>query len=127
MSIERPEQIKYSSPKDSLEQGESPQHRFDLMVEGKKIGVAEVDYFSKPLPLYQITELYVDFEHKGKGYASKILEQVEAFLEKKKKPGVLVDAIMVGDPASGLYARRGWKKVSNSGGLLCTTGRMMFR
>ena len=117
MSIEKPSEIKYSSPKESREQGEAPQHRFDVLVDGKKIGAAEVDYFSKPVPLYQVTELYVDFEHKGKGHASKILEQIEKFLDNKKKPGVLVDAIISGDPAQGMYARRGWKEVPGSMGM----------
>lgn len=117
MSKENSPEIKYSSPEESIEQGEEPQHRFDLMIDGKKIGAAEMNYYSKPLPLYQLTDLYVDFEHKGKRYASKILEQVEDFLKRRKKPGVLVDAILDDDPASGMYARRGWQRVPNMIGL----------
>jgi ribosomal protein S18 acetylase RimI-like enzyme len=115
--MENLEKIQYSSPEDSKEEGEKPQHRFDLIIDGQKIGAAEIDYYSRPLPLYQITDLYVDIQHKGKGYASKILEQVENFLKSKKKPGVLVDAIIDGDPATGMYTRRGWKEVPQSFGL----------
>ena len=110
------EGIRYSSPKESIEQNELPQHRFELIVDGKCIGAAEIDYLSKPLPLYQITNVYVDFEHKGKGYASQIMDQVEAWLRERKKPGVLVEAILEGDSAQGMYERRGWIPVPNSFG-----------
>ncbi len=117
MSFENHEKIDYTSPKESIEKGEPPQHRFDLIVNGEIIGAAEINYFSKPLPLYQLTALYVDFEQKGKGCASRILDRVEEFLKKRNKPGILVDAIMEEDQASGLYARRGWVEVPNSLGL----------
>ncbi len=110
------EHIQYSSPKESIEHDEMPQHRFDLVVDGERIGAAEIDYFSKPLPLYQVTDLYVDFEHKGKGYASQIMDQVEAWLRDRKKPGILVEAILDGDPARGMYERRGWTPVPKSFG-----------
>ncbi len=116
MSAEKPE-INYSTPGESIAEGEVPQHRFDLVIDGEKVGAAELDYFSRPLPLYQVTDLFVDFEHKGEGHASKILEQVEDFLKQKKKPGILVDAIMPGDKAEGMYARRGWVTVPDSHGL----------
>jgi GNAT superfamily N-acetyltransferase len=111
------ESIEYSSPQQAAEGGETPQHRFDLIVDGEKIGAAEIDYFSKPLPLYQVSDLYVDFEHKGKGYASQILSQVEEWITSRGKPGVLVDAVMEGDDASGMYVRRGWMSVPNTPGL----------
>jgi len=117
MSEEDFKELKYSSPKENLEIHELPHHQFDLLINGEKVGAAEIDYFSKPLPLYQVSDLYVDFEHKSRGYASAILAQVERFLIDRKKPGVLVDAIIPGDPASGLYKRRGWKEVPNMMGL----------
>ncbi len=119
MTVEEPPntEINYVSPQEAIEEGAEPQHRFDLTIEGEKIGSAEFEYLSKPLPHYLLSDLYVEFEHKGKGYASKILEKMEEFLKERKKPGILVDAIMVGDPASDMYARRGWKEVPDSGGL----------
>ena len=111
------EKITYVPPKEAIEQDELPQHRFDLIVDGERIGAAEIDYFSKPLPLYQVTDLYVEYEHKGKGYASQIMNQVEAWLHNRKKPGVLVEAILEGDPAQGMYEKRGWKPVPDSNGL----------
>jgi GNAT superfamily N-acetyltransferase len=111
------ERIRYRSPKESMEEGDDPQHTFDLIVNGEKIGSAEINYLSKPLPLYQLTDLYVDFEHRGKGYASKLMDQVECWLKERKKPGVLVEAILEGDPALGMYAKRGWVPVPDSFGL----------
>ncbi len=111
------ESVKYSSPQEAVENDEAPQHRFDLIVDGEKIGAVEIDYYSKPLPLYQITDLYVDFEHKGKGYVSQIMTQVEDWIKARKKPGVLVEAIMEGDPAQGMYAKRGWTTVPGEHGL----------
>lgn len=105
------EKISYNNPRENLEKGEDPIHSFDLIVEGAVIGKAEVSYYSKPFPLYQISELYVDFEQQNKGYAGKIMEQVEEFLKKKGKAGVLVDAIDTESGASGMYERRGWQKV----------------
>jgi GNAT superfamily N-acetyltransferase len=87
------ESIKYLNPKEAMEMGEEPQHRFELIVDGEIIGAAEVNYFSKPIPLYQVTDLYVDIKYKGKGYASKIMDQVEEWLKERRRPGVLVDAI----------------------------------
>ena len=108
--------IRYSNPIESKELGEMEQHRFDLMIDGEVVGAAEIDYFSKPIPLYQITDVYVDFDRKGRGHASEIMDQVEAFLIKRKKPGVLVDAIWKFDPAANMYAKRGWKKVPGTHG-----------
>lgn len=110
-------EIKYISPPESITQGELPQHRLELIVEGEKIGGAEIEYFSKPIPLYQLSDLYIDYEHKGKGYASKIMDQVENWLKERKKPGIVTDAILHGDSASGMYAKRGWLPVPNSLGL----------
>ena len=70
-----------------MQNDEIPQHRFDLIVNGEKIGAAEINYYSKPIPIYQITNLFVDFEYKGKGYASQIMSQVEEWLKARKKSG----------------------------------------
>lgn len=111
-------EIKYVSPRESIEKDGSTERRIDLIVNGEKVGAATLDYLSKPIRLYQVSDLYVDFEQKGKGYASAIMEKVEEFLLRDVKlPGVLVDAIFEGDSASGMYERRGWISVPNSHGL----------
>ncbi len=112
------EKIEYSNPQENIKRGEDPIHRVDLIVDGKIIGAAEIEYFSKPFPIYQISELYVEYEYKSKGYASKILDYVEAMLKKKKKTGVLVDAIMIGADAEGMYERRGWQPIPGGLGQL---------
>lgn len=110
------EEIIYSNPKENLEKGEDPLHTFDLMLNGQIIGRAEITYYSKPFPLYQVNELYVEHEYSGAGRAGEIMAQVEAFLKKKKRAGVLVDGILEDSPASGMYARRGWLEIPGGHG-----------
>ena len=103
--------IEYRGPKETFAEDESGQHKIEVKIDGEVIGGAEIDYYSKPFPLYQITDLWVDYKEKGKGYASKIMDEVETMLKRKKRPGVLVDAISPGDPEVGMYQRRGWEEV----------------
>lgn len=105
------EKMQYKSPKENLEKGEEPLHTFDLIMDGHIIGRAEITYYSKPFPLYQLSELYIEPEYQGGGRSKKIMQQVESFLKKRGRAGVLVDAIDPDSPASGMYARRGWRKV----------------
>ena len=111
MSEENSEKFRYSNPKENLERGEDSLHTIDLILDGKVIGRAEITYYSKPFPLYQISDLYVEIEHQGAGRAGKIMEQVESFLKARKRAGVLVDAIDIDSSASGMYKRRGWQEV----------------
>jgi len=111
------EQLVYSSSKENKEKGESPIHTIDLFHDGKIIGRAEITYYSKPFPLYQISDLYVDYEFQGEGRGSEIMSQVESFLNERKRAGVLVEAIDPDSPASGMYQRRGWLEVPGQHGL----------
>ena len=111
------EKIIYNSPKKNLEKGEDPLHTFDLVLGDDVIGRAQITYYSKPFPLYQVNELYVEHEYSGAGRAGEIIAQVEAFLKKRKRAGVLVDGILEDSPASGMYARRGWLEVPGGHGL----------
>lgn len=92
-------------------------HKMELLVDGERVGEADVEYFSKPFPIYQISHLSVDYKKQGMGYGSKLMENIENWLKKKGKAGVLVDAIDMDSPAAGMYARRGWTEVPNSFGL----------
>lgn len=106
------EELHYTSPKEAFEKEEFPLHTFELIVDGKKIGSASAMYFSKPLPMYQITNLAIDDpELQGKGFGGKIMSGIEEWLQDKKKPGILVDAIHADSPAKGMYTRRGWEYV----------------
>ncbi len=114
--MEKSPSINYVDPKKDLEEEGLGQHRFDLTIDGEKIGGVEINYFSKPLPLYQVTDLYVDFKYKGNHYASRILDQVEEWIVNRKKPGVLVDATLH-EENHGMYAKRGWVEIPGSQGL----------
>ena len=109
--------VRYSSPAEALHNNEEPLHHFDVFKGDEKIAGAEVNYLSKPIPHYQVSDLYVDPHHQGEGVGSHIMEQVETFLIERKKPGFLVDSIMEDSEASGMYERRGWKAVPDSHGL----------
>lgn len=107
-------EIRYTSPSEQ-DPDDMPQHKFEMLDNGEVIAGADIDYFSRPVPLYQLTELWS--EHSGQGNASKVMDQVESFLRERKKPGILVDAIMEGHPAAGMYEKRGWISVPDSLGL----------
>jgi ribosomal protein S18 acetylase RimI-like enzyme len=106
--------IQYISPAEQ-DAEDMPQHRFELKDGNKIVGGAEIDYYSKPLPFYQLTDLWVEHEYADRGNASRIMTQVEAFLKERRKPGVLMEAILDG-PAQGMYERRGWTPVPGSPG-----------
>lgn len=105
------EKIEYRNPKKNIEKGEEPLHTFDLILDGEIIGRAEITYYSRPFPLYQINELYVEPKYQNAGRASEIMNQIESFLKTKKRAGVLVDAIYENSPASEMYKKRGWQNV----------------
>jgi GNAT superfamily N-acetyltransferase len=112
----RPEVV-YTNAQENFEQEGTGQHHFSVFVDGKKVGAAEINYYSKPLPLYQLTDLYVEYEYQGKGYATELLDQFESFLVKRKKPGTLVNAI-IDDDKHDLYTKRGWIEVPDGHGLM---------
>ena len=105
--------VRYSSPAEQPPE-EEPLHRFEIVKGDETIGGGEIEYFSRPLPLYQLSDLWVDDEHSGRGNASLIMDRVEGFLEKRGKPGLLVDAIIPGSKAYGMYERRGWEAVPSN-------------
>lgn len=104
------DELRHRSPKETLEKEGYPEHSFELIVNGEKIGSATVLYFSKPIPMYQISNLDIEEPlHRGKGYGGKIMGAIEDWLLQRKKPGIIVDAIHENSPAKGMYARRGWE------------------
>jgi GNAT superfamily N-acetyltransferase len=115
--MEKISSIQYVDPKKDLEEEGLGQHRFDLIVEGVKVGGAEINYFSKPLPLYQLTDLYIEPNFQGKGFGSQLIDRFEKMLLARKRSGVLVDAIFEDSKSKGMYERRGWKEVPESCGL----------
>lgn len=111
------ETFNHISPVDNIENPYC--HKMELIIDGERVGEADVEYYSKPFPLYQITHLSVEYKRQGQGFGRKLMEYIENFLKKKGKAGVLADAIYPDSPAAGMYARRGWKEVPGSCGLYC--------
>jgi hypothetical protein len=111
------ETVHHISPEDLPPDTEFKQRQFLIFDDkGEVIAGAEIDKYSRPLPLYQVTDLWS--ERPGQRLASTVMDEVEAFLKKTKKPGVLVDAIVEGSPAEGMYTRRGWEYVPDQHGLM---------
>ena len=92
----------------------TPARSIDMVVDGEVIGNAQLYYFSKPFPLYEIGSIVVNEEKRGEGYGSKIMAYLETMLKEKGRAGVLIDGTDPSSPVSGMYARRGWEKVPNS-------------
>ena len=104
--------FEYHNPSSNKERGEDPRHTFELKnEEGDVIAGAEIDYYSSPIPYYQVTDIWVDHDQQGQGIASELMKTIEEMLKHKKKTGFLVDAIMEGNPAKGFYERRGWRPI----------------
>lgn len=108
--------VEYSKPEESDPDKEFRHHRFEIKDGSEVLAAAEVNYYSNPIPFYQITDLYTKFDHQGKGYGSAIMDQVESFLIKRRKPGVLVDAsVDTHKDGESFYLGRGWEPVGDLG------------
>ena len=103
--------MKTQNSKESWQERGQGIHVFEITENGEVIAGAELLYLSRPVPLYQLSDLWVDYSYQGKGLSSRLMAQVEEFLRQRKKPGVLVDAIMDSSPAKGMYQKRGWVKI----------------
>lgn len=115
--------FEYKSPQENkVEEDLGEPHTFKVYIDGKVAGVGIVDYFSKPLPIYQLTTLYSEIEFQKQGVATEILDKVEQWAKARKKPVMLVDAIIDeevdehGNKAKGMYARRGWIEIEGQYG-----------
>ncbi len=109
--------IEYTNPRDNIERGEEPRHTVEMINEaGEVMGQASIDYYSNPIPYYQVTDLYTEPEFRSQRVASEIMDWVENWLKGKKRAGFLVDGILPGDPAAGFYERRGWIPVPGGRG-----------
>lgn len=109
------ESFNHISPIDNSENPYS--HKMELLVDGEKVGEADVEYFSRPFPLYQISLMSVEFEKQGQGFGSKLMGYIESFLKQTGKAGVLIETIDPNSSAARMYARRGWIEIPNSFGL----------
>lgn len=108
------EHIQHISPIQKTEG--PPEHVVQIVIDGEKVGEATLEYFSKPFPLYYVSNLGIYSPHQSKGYGRKVMEFIEHMLKEKGKAGILFDAIDEDHPvhggASGMYQRRGWEHVT---------------
>jgi GNAT superfamily N-acetyltransferase len=116
--MEKTPEIRYLSPAEEKVRYDEYSHTFSLIIDEEIVSAAHIEYLSKPLPIYQVSQLYTLPNHQGRGYASQLMTQVEIFLKTRKKPGVLVDALHSRSLAQGMYQRRGWIEIPGSHGLL---------
>lgn len=86
-------------------------HIHEFILDGEKIGRAELSYFSRPIKFYCLQYIEIDPEHTGKGHGSGLMAAVEYFLKEKKAAGILIDIMDPEEDAYGMYERRGWKKM----------------
>ncbi len=108
--------INYIRPEDSSLEEEFRHHRFEVKAGDEIVSVAEVHYFSRPIPFYQVTSLHTENEHQGNGYAAKVMDQIEAFLKERNKPGILADSSGSNmDSGESYYASRGWTEIGGEG------------
>jgi GNAT superfamily N-acetyltransferase len=109
--------IEYKNPRSNIERGELPRHTVDMVNhEGLLMGRAGIEYNSKPVSHYQLTDLHVEPEFRNQGIASEIMQWFEDWLKKKHKIGFLVDGILPDQPAAGFYERRNWLPVPGGRG-----------
>jgi predicted GNAT family acetyltransferase len=107
---------RYVKPEESEAFEKLRHHRFEVVENDTVVSVAEVNYYSRPRPFYQVTNLCTETEYQGKGYASAVMDQVERFLIESGKPGILVDASVYNhSDEQSYYESRGWKIFSEEG------------
>lgn len=107
---------RYVKPEASDSTEQLRHHRFEVVNDGKVVSAAEVNYYSRPIPFYQVTDLYTEVKDQGRGYASAVMDQVENFLIQRGKPGILADASIYNHPkGKSFYASRGWIEIGTEG------------
>ena len=90
---------------------EVQEHTIFLNINGEKVGVAYMQYFSRPFPLYYIKLLKIKKEYRKQGHASKIMGFLEEMLRAKGKAGILEEFMEEVPQAKGMYERRGWTRL----------------
>ena len=83
--------------------------------DNRLVGNAFLNYYSWPIPLYELASVYVATRYRGRGYGSALMAAVEEFLKRNKRAGILSDAIEPNSPARGMYQRRGWTTITPGG------------
>jgi GNAT superfamily N-acetyltransferase len=115
-AMEREKFVHYVPPEKSEMNELFRHHKFEVNEDGVVISSAEVQYYTRPIPVYQVTDLYTIPSRQNEGFASAVLDKIEAFLIERGKPGILVDGIMSDVPElTSMYERRGWRLIDQFG------------
>ena len=83
---------------------------------GEVLGFAKIIYFESPFPFYFVVRFEINEDKRGEGYGKEMLLQFNKFLQDSNKVGILIDSIDENNPSSGMYARNGWKEISEHKG-----------
>jgi GNAT superfamily N-acetyltransferase len=111
--------IEHEKP-ESNDDIESRMHELQLCLDGKEVGYARLQYFNKPFPFYYIGHIFVQEEHRDKKLGVHLLEQINDFLDKRRKAGVLRNGLHDKEGLENFYEKRRWEKIGsmNDGSLL---------
>jgi GNAT superfamily N-acetyltransferase len=96
-------ELEYKKPIENSERV----HRIEMTLEGRVIGYANLEYRNDPFPFYYLKLIFIK-GYRGQGLGTQVLTEVNAFLDAKKKPGLLVNAISRTSPARRIYEKHGW-------------------
>ena len=91
-------------------------HRLDLIVDGEKIGQAEMFYKNAPFPFYYLSWIDIVAHRRGRGYGKTLLTAINRFLDSKGRSGLLRNVIFAEDPTSSIYQKNGWRQISGREG-----------
>ncbi len=86
-------------------------HRIELQTEGDMVGFANLEYRNSPFPFYYIKLVFVLPHARNQGFGKDILNELNHFLDLRKKAGLLFNSIAENDPAYSIYEKAGWKPV----------------
>src|SRR6185436_9841774 len=93
-----------------------PHHTVELIVEGTRVGHADLVYMKAPFPFYYVSDLNVPREYQGRGYGRRILRALGEIIKKRGAAGLLDDTSEweedANPDAEGMYERHGWFNVA---------------
>jgi len=107
-------QFDHFKPPEMYEQEREHTHRMRLVEDGTYIGFADFEYRNDPFPFYYISMIFVKQIQRGKGFGREIIQQMNAFLDSKKIPGLLRNRIAAEHPAHDMYEHAGWTTIAGN-------------
>ena len=88
-------------------------HKIEMVIDGDVIGHADLEYRNDPFPFYYVSLVFIKKTFRGSGFGREVLEKINGFLDSKKKPGILANAIDIDHPAHQMYEKCGWIKIQD--------------